>query len=454
LAPLSRTIEALQQEIAGEAYARINLQCSPYHSDSALYPVIQHLTRVAGLEAADPMDVRAEKLRALLAARRVTNPAALQLIAELLSIPLTESAPMTLPPAQRKSTMLASIVEILARTSDDPLLVLLEDAHWIDATTLEMVARLIDNISRAPLLVVVTARPDFTPPWLARPHAILITLGRLGRPECMQVVASVAATHGLAADVIAAIVAKTDGVPLFVEELTRSVMEASGEASVVPATLKDSLMVRLDRLGAARDIAQIAAVIGRQFTFALLEAITGKNSDELQDILDKLVASGIVFPEERSFNFKHALVRDAAYESLLLMRRREWHLRIAHALEQRFVDVAANEPELLAYHFGEAGQVSPACDYRMRAGDQAVRRSAYAEAIAHFTAGLRLAEALPPPDGLRRQLAFWLKLGSASVVTHGWQSPEAETAYIKASEIGEMVLLPSKPNGGSGSTPI
>jgi predicted ATPase/class 3 adenylate cyclase len=440
----SRTIEALQQELAGEAHARINLQCSPYHSDSALYPVIQYLTRAANLTAADPAEARAEKLRALLAARHVANPAALPLLAELLSIPLAESVAAALPPAQRKPTMLALIIEILTQAGGaDPVLILLEDAHWIDATTLEMVARLTDSISRARLLVVVSARPDFTPPWLARPHATLIALGRLGRGECMQVVASVAAAHGLSEDTIAAIVAKTDGVPLFVEELTRSVMESAGENSAVPATLKDSLMARLDRLGGAREVAQIAAVIGRQFTLALLEAVAGKNADELQDMLNKLVASGIVFPEERglaqSFNFKHALVRDAAYESLLLMRRREWHGRVAQALEQFFADIAANEPELLAYHFGEAGLNAPACKYRMRAGDQAVRRSAYAEAIAHFTAGLKLAEAMVPPDGLRRQLEFWLKLGSASVVAHGLQSLEAETAYIKASEIGEQL---------------
>jgi predicted ATPase len=211
----------------------------------------------------------------------------------------------------------------------------------------------------------------------------------------------------------------------------------------VPATLKDSLMARLDRLGGAREVAQIAAVIGRQFSFALLEAVAGKDNEELEGLLTKLVAAGIVFPEERglerSFNFKHALVRDAAYESLLLMRRREWHGRVAQALEQFFGDVAANEPELLAHHFGEAGLQALACRYRMRAGDQAVSRSAYVEAIAHFTTGLKLAAAMPPPDGLRRQLEFWLKLGSASVVAHGLQSSEAETAYTKASEIGEQL---------------
>jgi predicted ATPase/class 3 adenylate cyclase len=438
----SRVIEALQQELAAEAHARINLQCSPYHSDSALYPVIQYLNRAAGFATADPADARAEKIRALLAARRIADPAARPLLAELLSVPLAETAATAQSPAQRKASTLALIIEIMARTGDgDPVVIVLEDAHWIDATTLEMMTRLTDSIARARLLAVVSARPDFVPPWLARPHATLVTLGRLGRPECMQVVAGVAAAHGLSADTIATIVAKTDGVPLFVEELTRSVMESAGEGSAVPATLKDSLMARLDRLGGAREMAQIAAVIGRQFTFAMLEAVSGKGSGELEGMLAKLVASGIVFPEERGlergFVFKHALVRDAAYESLLLTRRREWHGRLAQALEQRFGDIAAREPELLAYHFGEAGLHSLACDYRMRAGDQAVSRSAYVEAIAHFTAGLKLADSLPPQSGLRRQLQFWLKLGSASVVAHGLQSVQAETAYIKAAAIGE-----------------
>jgi tetratricopeptide (TPR) repeat protein len=259
----------------------------------------------------------------------------------------------------------------------------------------------------------------------------------------MQVVAGVAAAHGLSPDTVAAIVAKTDGVPLFVEELTRSVMESAGDDSAVPATLKDSLMARLDRLGGARDVAQIAAVIGRQFAFSLLDAVAGKSTGELDGMLAKLVAAGIVFPEERglerSFIFKHALVRDAAYESLLLIRRRAWHERVAHALERGFADLAMKEPELLAYHFGEAGLFAPACDYRMRAGDLAVSRSTYPEAIAHFSAGLKLAECMPPQDGMRRQLEFWLKLGSASVVAHGLQSVEAEKAYTRASDIGEKL---------------
>jgi class 3 adenylate cyclase/tetratricopeptide (TPR) repeat protein len=440
----SRVIEALQEELAGEAHARVNLQCSPYHSDSALYPVIHYLSRAAGFAPADSLDARIDKIRALLAARNITHSTALPMLAELLSIPLAETPPTATPPAQRKAAMLALIVEILMRISDNaPVLIVLEDAHWIDATTLEMMMRLTDSIGRARLLAAVSARSDFVPPWLARPHATQVTLGRLGRTECMQVVAGVAATSGLTAEKIAAIIAKTDGVPLFVEELTRSVMESGGEDSAVPATLKDSLMARLDRLGGAREIAQIASVIGRQFTFALLEAASGKDTGELEGMLAKLVGAGIVFPEERglerSFIFKHALVRDAAYESLLLTRRREWHGRVAQMLEQRFGDVAARELELLAHHFGEAGIYPLACNYRMQAGDQALSRSAYPEAIAHFTTGLKLANLLPPQNGLSRQLDFLLKLGSASVVAHGLQSIEAEAAYAEAAGIGDRL---------------
>src|SRR5580693_6569660 len=440
----SRSIEALRETLGGERHARINLQCSPHHGDNALYPVSQYLSRAARFAATDPRDARIEKLSALFAQRAASDPAAIPLLAELLSIPLAAAEPSPQTPAQRKASTLALIVEEFLRMGEnDPVLIVLEDAHWIDATTLEMMMRLTDSIGRARSLALVTARPDFTAPWLARPHAALLTLGRLGRQECAQLVAGVAAAHGLSAETVATIVAKTDGVPLFVEELTRSVMESAGEHGAVPATLKDSLMARLDRLGQAREVAQIAAVIGRQFTLSLLAAVASKGPSELEAILTKLAAAGIVFPEERgqerSFSFKHALVRDVAYESLLLARRREWHERIARALEKRFADIAASEPELLAYHFGEAGLPAPACDYRMRAGDQAVSRSAYTEAIAHFSTGLQLAGTLLLQDRMRRQLDFLLKLGSALVVVRGLQSVEVDDVYTRASEIGEKL---------------
>jgi class 3 adenylate cyclase/tetratricopeptide (TPR) repeat protein len=440
----SRSIEALQEALAGEPHARIHLQCSPYHSDSALYPVIQHLGRAARFTAADSPEARIEKLGALFAHRASSDPAALPLLAELLSVPITPTTPLSLTPAQRKAALIALLVDEIVRLGEtEPVLLVLEDAHWIDATTLELMTQLTDSIGPACLFTVVTARPDFAPPWLARPHATLLTLSRLGRADCAQLVAGIAASHGLSAETVAAIVAKTDGVPLFVEELTKSVMESAGE-DAVPATLKDSLMARLDRLGEAREVAQIASVIGRQFAFALLDAVAPRGGVELEAALVKLAAAGIVFPEgrgpERSFSFKHALMRDAAYGSLLLSRRREWHDRIAHALEERFPETAGNEPELLAHHFGEAGLAAQACNYRMRAGDRALSRSGYQEAIAHFTAGVKTAEALPDmADRMRRQLDFLLKLGPALMVARGMQSAEVEDAYRRAAAIGESL---------------
>jgi class 3 adenylate cyclase len=439
----SRIAEAVQEALAGEPHARVHLQCSPYHSDSALYPVIQHLARAARFAAADSPGDKIEKLTALFSARAKSDAAAIPLLAELLSIPVAEqAAPLSLTPAQRKAATIALLNDEIVRLGETgPVLLVLEDAHWIDATTLELMTRLADSIGPARVLAVVTGRPEFAPPWQARPHATLLTLGRLGRAECTQLVAGVAAAHGLSAETVAAIVVKTDGVPLFIEELTKSVMEAAGEA--VPATLKDSLMARLDRLGEAREVAQIASVIGRVFPFALLDAVAPKGN-ELEGALAKLAAAGIVFPEgrgaERSYSFKHALVRDAAYESLLLSRRRDWHERIARAIEAYFPDLTANEPELLAHHYGEAGLADPACDYRMRAGDRAVNRSAYKEAIAHFSAGLKAAETLPDSvERMRRQLDLQLKLGAALTIVRGAQSAEVENAYRLASDLGDRL---------------
>ena len=302
-----------------------------------------------------------------------------------------------------------------------------------------------DGIGAARVLAIVTARPDFVPPWFARPHASLLTLGRLGRAECAQPVATVAAAHGLPAETVAAIVAKTDGVPLFVEELTKSMIEASEEdGAAVPATLTDSLMARLDRLGDAREVAQIAAVIGRQFPFALLDAVAPRQGAELDAALAQLVAAGIVFPEglglERSFSFKHALVCDAAYESLLLARRRDLHQRLAQALEERFPETAASEPELLARHFGQAGVAAKACDYRERAGDHSAARSSYQEAIAHYSAGLEEAGRLrEESERQRRQLAFLLKLGPAFKIVSGAPSAQVEEIYQRAAHLGDAL---------------
>src|SRR5580700_3766853 len=440
----SRAIEALRAALAGEPHASIHLQGSPYYSDSALFPVIKHLSRASHFAAANSAAVRIEKLRVAFAQRVASDAAALPLLAELLSIPADGLTPPSLTPAQRKAATIALLAEEIIRLGEtEPVLLVLEDAHWVDATTLELMTRLADSIGSARLLAVVTARPDFAVPWQTRPHSTLLTLGRLGRADCARLVASVATAGDLSAETVAAILDKTDGIPLFAEELTRSMVESAGEAAAtVPATLKDSLMARLDRLGPAREVAQIAAVVGRQFPFSILDAVVPRGGAALEAALTDLVAAGILLPEgrglERGFSFKHALLRDAAYDSLLLTRRREWHERTARAVEQRFPELAASEPEVLAYHFAEAGLPAPACDYRMRAGDRAASRSAYQEAVAHFSAGLKAAETLPASaDRTRRQLDFLLKLGPALIVTRGMGSPDVEDAYRRAAEMGE-----------------
>jgi class 3 adenylate cyclase/tetratricopeptide (TPR) repeat protein len=453
----SRSIEALQEALVGEPHLRIHLQCSPYHSDSALYPVLQHLARAARFAPTDEPSARLEKLSALFA-HRPASDAAFPLLAQLMSISTAPGTPPSLSPAQREAAIIGLLANEMVRLGESqPVLLLLEDAQWIDATTLDLMTRLVDSIGSARLLAVVTARPGFAPPWLARPHATLLTLGRLGRAECAELVAGIAASHRLPAEMVAAIVAKTDGVPLFAEELTKTMLEAGFRAaepearrrdgatpSAIPSTLQDSLMARLDHLGEAREVAQIAAVIGRQFGFALLDAVAPRRSTELEAGLARLVAAGIVFPEgggaSRGYSFKHALVRDAAYESLLLSRRRQWHERIATALAERFPEVAAEEPELLARHFSEAGLAARACDYRERAGDRASARSAYREAIAHYSAGLKEAEGLAEEgERRRRQLALLLKLGPAFTVVTGAQSAEVEATYRRAAEIGEAL---------------
>jgi class 3 adenylate cyclase/tetratricopeptide (TPR) repeat protein len=444
----SRAVEALQEKLADDPHRRVHLQCSPYYVDSALYPVIRHVARTAGFAAEDSPDEKRAKLATLFTERIARDPTALPLLASLMSLPSpapdAELPPAT--PAQHKEATIALLVDELVRLgAAEPVLLILEDGHWVDATTLLLMTRLVDGIAEARLLAIVTARPDFVAPWATRPQATLLSFGRLSRADSAALVAGVAAARGLSAETIETIIAKTDGVPLFVEELTKSVLETAGDdGAAVPATLKDSLMARLDRLGMAREVAQIAAVIGRQFAEGLLDAVTRGGAVDVPAALARLVAAGIVFPQgrsqERVYSFKHALVRDAAYDSLLLARRREWHERIARALETGFPEIVAAEPELLAHHFGAAGLAEPACHYRMRAGDSAAARSAYHEAIAHYSAGIALAESLPDAsDRQHSQLNFLLKLGPAFTVTRGAQSAEAGEVFRRAAEIGEAL---------------
>jgi class 3 adenylate cyclase/tetratricopeptide (TPR) repeat protein len=440
----SRIVDALFERIVDDPYYHLIFQCSPYHTNSALHPVIAQFERSASFTLEDSAAIKLEKLETLLSATDNLNDSTRSLFADLLSIPLDDRyPPLDLAPAQRKAATIAAIVQQLTRLAGQkPVLFVLEDAHWIDPTTQELVTRVIDCIGSMCVLVLITARPEFLSPWTGRDHVTSLALSRLSKTQCAELIAGVAADGVLKSGLVEDIVAKTDGVPLFIEELTKAILEsATPDRPAVPATLQDSLMARLDRLGPAKEIAQVASVIGQQFSYALLEAVTPASAGDLATGIARLVDAGLAFPQsqasEPSYSFKHALMRDVAYDNLLRGRRQQIHERVARALEERFPAVAGGEPELLAQHFAQAGLADLACTYYERAGDRAAARSNFAEAVAHFRAGLAQAgQLMESPDRARRELALLLKLGPSLSIIMGMQSAELEEAYERASRIG------------------
>src|SRR5262249_41065456 len=335
-----------------------------------------------------------------------------------------------------------------------PVLMLFEDAHWIDPTSLELLILTVARAPQLPLLLVVTARPEFTPPWPADAHVTMLALAPLGRPEGMTLVQRSAGGKALPAEILEQILARTDGVPLFLEELTKTVIESGllreedGHYALdgalpplaIPTTLHDSLMARLDRLAPVREVAQIGAAIGREFSYPLLSAVARQPDDRLKEALDKLVRAELVFGRgeipEAVYTFKHALVQEAADASLLRGRRRQLHARIAEALEGAFPEVAETQPELVAHHYAAAALPAPAIDYYRRAADRAMAASANAEAIVHLTKGLELIDSLPASsERISREIDFRLALGAPLTATQGWASVEVEAAYTRAREL-------------------
>ncbi|HEV8503150.1 MAG TPA: AAA family ATPase [Casimicrobiaceae bacterium] len=437
----SRLVDALLRRIPETERNRITLQCSPYHVNSALYPVIGHLQRAAGFAGGDSADARLDKLEAMLGrSQGATGLAATGLIAELLSLPADRYPQVDLLPFQRKAAMLAALVDILKRLAENaPVVLLLEDAHWIDPTTRDLLTRLIDAVDAAPVMIVVTARPEFASPWPERAHVTTLALERLTPAQCAALVADVVAPAMLPSDVVDDIVMRADGVPLFAEELGKSVSEALQDRLTVPSTLRDSLMARLDRLGDAKDTAQVAAVIGQQFSYVLLAAVAGVPADVLAANVERLVDAGLALRQGRgmeiSYSFKHALVRDVAYETLLRTRRQELHAKIAHTLVAVFPAVAESEPELLAHHFSRAGDSEAASAYSERAGDRAAPRSSVAEAVAHYTAALGEVGRMSTGDArTRRELTLLLKLGPLLANLKGPQNAEVAAVYERAHE--------------------
>ena len=445
----SRITVAILDEIANEHHTRLCYFCSPHHIGSALYPVIRQLERAAKLDREDDASVKLDKLEALLWANSTTAED-YSLLAELISLPSRGRFPtLNISPQQRKSRTLDALVrQLQALAGREPVLMIFEDAHWIDPTSLELLNQIVERIQLLPVLLIVTFRPEFIPPWTGQPHVSTMMLSRLGQRNGVVLVERVVGKRDLPAEAITIIVQRSDGVPLYLEEFTKAVIETRTEEDNalstapaagfgIPATLHASLMARLDRLGAAKNVAQIGAAIGREFSHELLAAVVPYSATELQALIDQLTSSGVIFRRGTTTNalylFKHALVQDAAYNTLLRHPRQQLHAKIARALEQRFPDRAAREPEVLAHHFAEAGQAARAIEFWLMAGKQAAQRSANLEAIDHFSRGLKALESLPQgSEKDHKELALQTAIGTALISVHGYAAPQTGAAYSRA----------------------
>jgi class 3 adenylate cyclase len=450
----SRLTAALLEAVASEPHTRLRNFCSPQHTDSALYPTIVRIERAAGFARDDTPQTKLDKLDALLA-QSSTSAHDATLFADMLSLPNDGRYPVVdvTPQQRRQRTLEALVSQVAALSRQNPMLMIFEDAHWADPTSLELFSRIVEKIQTFRVLLIVTFRSEFDPPWIGRPYVTALTLNRLAEREVSAMIDRVVGNKELPANIRQDIIERTDGIPLFVEEMTKAVLEAGSESAsertaaavpsralAVPASLHASLMARLDRLGSAKEVAQIGAAIGREFSHALLAAVVQKPEAELQSRLDRLIEAGLLFrqgvPPQASYLFKHALVQDAAYGTLLREPRRALHARIAEALENHFAEIAENQPEVLARHFAEAGLSETAIQYWSKAGERALQRSANAEAAAHLTSAIELICVSPKGGGEGRlELRLQMALGSAARAIHGHAAPETLRVYTRARDL-------------------
>jgi len=439
----SRLVQALLDETAEDPHIILRYQCSPQYKSTPLWPVVQQLGFAAGFAPEDSDEQKQQKTEALL--RRGTDDVseAAPLIAALLGIQVEAPCPVQeLSSQQRRAhTQAVLIQQLIGLERQHPVLIVIEDVHWIDPTTLELFTEILDRIANARVLMLLTSRPDNQPNLGGHPHVTRLTLNRLGRGPAEAIVSRLSSGQNLPPAVLREISARTDGVPLFIEELTKAVLETGMTASgAVPVSLYASLLARLDRLPGVREVAQVAACIGREFSYPLLAAVSPVPETDVQSALDRLTAAELIFrrgaPPETHYAFKHALVRDAAHESLLKSRRQQLHASIARALEEQFPEIRDMEPELLARHYTEAGLVEQAVEYWRRSGEQALARSAMAEAVTHLTEGLAVLQDLAPgQERQRHELRLQLALGQASIAGKGFAAPETGRAYARAHEL-------------------
>ncbi|HEU0215327.1 MAG TPA: AAA family ATPase [Stellaceae bacterium] len=452
----SRLTAAMAERVEAEPHTRLRWFSSPHHQDSALYPTIVRLERAAGFARDDPPDEKLAKLSALLAPGAASADE-LALIAELLSLP-SRAAELNLSPQRKRELLFEALLRQLAALARaNPVLAIFEDAHWIDPTSRELLDLMVDRVRHLPVVLVITFRPEFEAPWGGQPHVANLSLNRLGGRDASALVLGLAGNTPLGSEVVAEIVERTDGVPLFVEELTKAVIERGEQgrqvgavlsasplpALAVPPTLQASLTARLDRIGStAREVAQIGAVLGREFSYELIEQVAQRRSAELENSLSRLTEAGLLFcrgvAPNSSYLFKHALVQDAAYGTLLRARRQELHARVAAVLEADFSDLVERQPELLAHHLTGAAQTERAVAQWLAAGQFAAARLAPREAIGHFDRGLFLLGSLP--QGASRdaqEVELQLARGLSLFFTEGFISAAAARSYARARELAE-----------------
>ena len=425
------------------------------------------MERAAGLQRDDTSLAKLDKLDALLA-QTSTSKEDVALLAEMLSLPNDGRYPtLDLTPQQRRQRTLEALTTQLGRlASQHPVLMIFEDVHWIDPTSLEALKRSVDQIKALSALLIVTFRPEFVAPWVGQSQVTSIILNRLGERDAAAIVASLAGNKELPADVLAEIVERTDGIPLFVEEMTKAVLEAESESDArkttaavpsssvaVPASLHASLMARLDRLGPAKEVAQIGAVIGREFSHALLAAVVSEPEAQLLSTLERVTAAGLLLrqgvPPHATYLFKHALIQDAAYGTLLRGPRRALHARIAETLESQFADIAETQPELVARHCTEAGLIEKAAGLWGKAGQRSLERSALVEAAEQLSRALAQIKTLPATPALRRE-AIKLQVAFATVLFHvkGYTAPETIAAFERADAMIQEAEVVRRAPGG------
>jgi predicted ATPase len=455
----SRLVQVLKDHVTGEPHTRWECRSSPYYHNTALYPIIDLIQRTLRWQQDDTQEEKLERLERQLSQYRLPLEESVPLFAPLLSLAIPENryAPLNLSPQRQRQKTLESIVTILLELAER-LLFILEDLHWTDPTTLEFLSLLVEQVPTAAIYLLLTCHPEFQPVWHHRSYLTELTINRLSRTQIVQVVTYVAGGKRLPEDIIEQLVDKTDGVPLYCEEMTKAVLESGHlkevdgcyevtgtlPALAIPATLQDSLMARLDHFVTAKGLAQLGATIGRQFSYALLHAVSQIDEDTLYKELRRLVEAELLYqrgvPPHSTYMFKHALIQDTAYASLLRHTRHAYHRRIAAVLVDRFPETVATQPELLAHHYTQAGLHAQAVAYWYTAGQQAAQRSANQEAISYFKKGLEVLETVSDAvERTRHELTLLTALGPLLMAARSYGAPEVERTYLRAQALCQQL---------------